>query len=50
MTHMAPEILLEGRVSKAVDVGWEGGGREEEGDRGDKGPRLQVWALWPWVR
>ena len=26
MTHMAPEILLEGRVSKAVDVSEGGGG------------------------
>ena len=35
MTHMAPEILLEGRVSKAVDVSEGGGGGRENGRPGE---------------
>ena len=45
MTHMAPEILLEGRVSKAVDVS--DGEGQGEGARGLAALKLRVWTLWP---
>ena len=39
LTHMAPEIMLEGKISKAADV--RGGGRGAEGREEREGGRKE---------